>query len=169
LFFGDEIRVGLRTNHKRRWTPLNLRPVWKTKISYKFRYFLVFINPLKGAIGIYEMNSMKSDLLKEVVKEFFNEVREQAKIIWDNAGSHIKVAKDLFKEGIDRIYFLPPYSPEINPVERFFQELRKSLSNRIFNDIEELTNFLRQELERWKRNPQRLIKLTAYPYIRGRY
>jgi len=169
LFYGDEIRVGLRTNHKRRWTPLNLRPSWKTKISYQFRYFLVFINPLKGALHIYEMDSMKSELLKKVVKNFINVVCDKSKIIWDNAGSHVKVAKELLEEGIDMIKFLPPYSPELNPVERFFLEIRKATANKIFEDIEEVKEFIKKEMDKWKRFPQKLTQLTAFPYIKGHY
>ena len=57
----------------------------------------------------------------------------------------------------------------LNPVERFFQEIRKTTANKIFNDIEELVEFIKQEIERWKNIPQKLIKLTAFPYIKGHY
>jgi transposase len=30
---------------------------------------------------------------------------------------------------------LPPYSPELNPVERWFQEFRRAISNRIFETV----------------------------------
>jgi len=33
------------------------------------------------------------------------------------------------------ILFLPSYSPELNPVERFFQEIRKVTANKIFENI----------------------------------
>ena len=115
------------------------------------------------------MNSMKSELLKEVVKDFLKKVSNKVKIVWDNAGSHIKTAKELLQEGIDKIKFLPPYSPELNPVERFFQEIRKAISNRIFNDIKEITDHIKQNMESWKSSPQKLIQLTAYPYIKGHY
>jgi len=34
--------------------------------------------------------------------------------------------------------FLPPYSPELNPVERLFQELRRHMANRICASLAEL-------------------------------
>ena len=42
---------------------------------------------------------------------------------------------------------LPRYSPELNPVERWFQEFRRALSNRIFETIELLQEALTQTLE----------------------
>lgn len=169
LYFADEIRIGLRSSHKKCWTLPTIRPVWKSKISYQFRYLLTFINPLRGDIHAFEMNSMKSDLIIEVVKNFLKEVNGDAVIIWDNAGSHVKTAKELVKEGIDKIKFLPPYSPELNPVERFFLEIRKVLANKVFNDLDEEIMLIKNEIENWKRFPQKLIKLTAFPYIRGHY
>ena len=112
---------------------------------------------------------MKSELIKKVAKDFLREVSNKAIIIWDNAGSHIKVAKELLEERIDNIMFLPPYSPELNPVERFFQEIRKVGANKIFNDIEEVVDFIRKEMESWKSFPQKLTQLTAYLYIKGDY
>ena len=143
--------------------------MWKNKISYQFRYFLTFINPLKGDMYIYAMNSMKSELIKEVVKDFLREVGEEVRIIWDNAGSHKKVAEELKSEGKDVIEFLPAYSPELNPVERFFLEVRKETANKIFQDIEEIVRFVKNVMVKWKSFPQKLIQLTAYPYIKGIY
>jgi len=40
-------------------------------------------------------------------------------------------------EGI-KIEYIPPYSPELNPVERVFQEIRKYLKNKLFISLDEL-------------------------------
>ena len=162
------MKIGLRILHKRRWTPQGIRPKYVAKISYEYLHLLVFINPLEGTIYAYEMNSLKSKLLKKVVKDFLREAGKDSIIIWDNAGSHKKVAKDLEEEeGLKNILFLPPYSPELNPVERFFQELRKVSANNVFKELGEISKFLKREIETWKRFPQKVTKLTAYPYIRG--
>jgi len=34
------------------------------------------------------------------------------------------------------IIFLPSYSPQLNPIERFYQEMRKVTANQIFENIE---------------------------------
>jgi len=61
---------------------------------------------------------------------------------------------------------LPAYSPELNPVERLFKELREQLSNQVFESLEALEQVLEQELGRYWKNPSLLVQLTAYPWWR---
>ncbi len=41
---------------------------------------------------------------------------------------------------------LPPYSPELNPVERWFEALRATLSNQLFATIDALDQALTQAI-----------------------
>ena len=41
-------------------------------------------------------------------------------------------------DNIIQIVYLPPYSPELNPVERVFEDIKKHLKNKLFYLIEEL-------------------------------
>jgi transposase len=59
---------------------------------------------------------------------------------------------------------LPAYSPELNPVERWFLELRRALSNRIFETIELLQEALTKTLERYREDRSLLRGLTGYPW-----
>ena len=61
---------------------------------------------------------------------------------------------------------LPTASPELNPVERLFQELRKQLSNRVFETIETVENYLSNILKPYFQHPQQIIQLCLYTYIR---
>jgi transposase len=62
-------------------------------------------------------------------------------IIMDGAAWH--KSKDLeIPENID-IFLLPPYSPELNPVERFWGYLKKNvLHNRLFESLDEIEKSL---------------------------
>ncbi len=57
---------------------------------------------------------------------------------------------------------LPPYSPELNPVKRYFQELRAKLSNKIFETIEEIMEALSRALAPYWEDPTKLASLTGY-------
>jgi transposase len=61
---------------------------------------------------------------------------------------------------------LLPYCPELNPVERFFEELRKDLSNQVDQDIEAAENHLADILTPSFNNNDKVIKLTNYSYLR---
>ena len=52
----------------------------------------------------------------------------------DNAGNHKTTLSDELREKIS-IEFLSPYSPDFNPQERMFQEIKKVLKGKFFNEI----------------------------------
>jgi transposase len=54
-------------------------------------------------------------------------------VVWDHAAFH--KAKVVEKVGLRRIY-QPPYSPELNPVERVFEEVRRWVEGRRYERIE---------------------------------
>ena len=84
-------------------------------------------------------------------------------LVWDNAGAHKSAAKRL-PDGISVIP-LPAYSPELNPVERFFQELRRRIANKIFSSLEELEDALLEALEEYFQDKEAVRKLCSYPWI----
>ena len=66
-------------------------------------------------------------------------------IIWDNAAWHKKAAKlietdetyNTIKEKVE-IMFLPPYSPDLNPIEQVWRKARREVThNRFFKSMEE--------------------------------
>jgi transposase len=60
---------------------------------------------------------------------------------------------------------LPTACPELNPVERFFKEIRKSLANRIFHSLENAFTAVEEAVKQWQHQAQQLIQLTLFPYI----
>ena len=64
--------------------------------------------------------------------------------------------------GLSLIY-LPPYSPELNPCERFFEELRRSTANEIYSSIENVEKILTKAINLW--TPEKLKKLSGYSWI----
>ena len=58
---------------------------------------------------------------------------------------------------------LPFYSPELNPVERWFQEFRRTLANKDFKTIGSLQEGLTRALEPYWGGPARLRSLTGLP------
>jgi transposase len=66
----------------------------------------------------------------------------------------------------DNVEFLrlPAYAPELDPVERWFQEFRGELSNKAFETVELLQKALGQALQPYWEEPARLRRLTAYSW-----
>lgn len=73
--------------------------------------------------------TMKSDLFEGwFVSQLLPSLPEDAVIIMDNASFHRKEQLyELAEEYNKRLIFLPPYSPELNPIEHFWHWLKKKL------------------------------------------
>ena len=66
-------------------------------------------------------------------------------------------------DGIRKIA-LPPYSPELNPAERWFEALRRIFANAIFDTLEDLEAALTEALRPYWQNPTKLQRLVGYPW-----
>jgi len=83
----------------------------------------------------------------------------------DQAGWHR--AKELQVPENMRLIFQPAYSPEVNPVEQLWEEVReKYLHNRIFSSLEELIEVLCQALTELTEDKERLRSMMFFPHFR---
>jgi len=61
---------------------------------------------------------------------------------------------------------LPPYSPELNPIEHVWDDLReKSFHNRVFESLDALENHLEMSLREMKCDHERVCPIVAWPWI----
>src|SRR5258706_12042514 len=82
----------------------------------------------------------------------------------DGAGWHR--ANDLIVPSNIRLIEQPPYSPEVNPVEHVWDELReKHFGNRAFPSLDALIEVLCQGLNQLADDPERLRSLTGFPHL----
>ena len=76
-------------------------------------------------------------------------------------------AKDLVVPENIRLIPQPAYSPELNPVEHIWDELReKYFHNRIFPSLEALIDVLCQGLCDLADDAERLRSLTGFPHLK---
>jgi transposase len=83
-------------------------------------------------------------------------------VVLDGAPSHRSEEIEL-PENISFLR-LAAYSPELNPVERWFLEFRRALSNRLFESVELLQGAISRTLEPYWQDPGRLRQLTGYSW-----
>lgn len=61
---------------------------------------------------------------------------------------------------------LPPYSPELNPVENFWKELKKEgFYNQCFNSLTAVEDQLEKMLKHFEDNPQLVQSIVGYTWI----
>ena len=100
----------------------------------------------------------------EAMNEFLQQLSSQYKqyriiLILDKAGWHISQSLKL-ADNI-KLLHLNPYSPEQNPVELLWREIRrKYFHNVIFENLDEVENKLQQALLYYYQHKQDVIKLS---------
>ena len=103
-------------------------------------------------------NSM--NIFLEKLSEYLG--KRKIVLIMDNASSHrskkLKIPKNI------KIEYLPPYCPELNPVERFFQDVKKYIKNKIFGTLDKLKEELIEILKSY--DFLDVKSLTFFEYLR---
>ena len=83
----------------------------------------------------------------------------------DQAGWHH--AKDLILPENIRLIPQPAYSPELNPVEHIWEEIReKAFPNRAFSSLNAVTDTLCDQLMLLEDNEQLVRSMTYFPHFR---
>jgi transposase len=83
-------------------------------------------------------------------------------LLWDGAPAHR--AKLTVPEGIE-LFRIPPRTPELNPSERLWLPLREAVSNRCFQQIEEMEEVLLTEMKQLSAQKEYLSGLTNYHWL----
>lgn len=166
LFFGDEMRYGLISNFRRSWSKVGERTIIDSQQSFDNRYLFSAVSPLSGESfhlsGIDGFDSMSAHtFLLELKKKHPDAM---VILVWDNAPCH---RPQIHREipGLI-VLFLPPYSPELNPTERFFGELRKATANRIWKTIEDQEKAIEEKLNGLVDNIEGMKRLLGYDWIK---
>ena len=83
-------------------------------------------------------------------------------VVLDGAPSHRSEQID-HPENIS-LHLLPPYSPELDPAERWFEEFRRTLSNKTFESVAVIQDALTKTLLAYWEAPSLLKRLTGYAW-----
>lgn len=163
-WFQDEMRYGTRTIARKKWTLKGHRPKCPMKYGYKYGYLFQACQPSTGKTFELFLPNMSGACFKIFMAEFSKENPGQT-MIMDNAGCHhVSWSEDEEKPDVDIVH-LPPYSPDFNPQERVFQEIRKPLKGNIYEELEDIESVIQVELGVLWESPNKIKKLTAWPCI----
>ncbi len=105
----------------------------------------------------------------DITHLFLTELKKQhpqqpVVVVWDNAPCHRR--KDMREIDGLTVVPLPSYSPELNPAERFFEEMRRATANRVFESLDAQAVRITQAVNEWSDDTERVKTLTGYGWIR---
>lgn len=132
----------------------------------EFRYVFAACGPQEGTVDFRVAEAMNT----ENMNRFLLQVGEahphrQVLMILDGASSHR--SKNLQVPDNVSLIPLPPYSPELNPVELLWHELReKQCANRVFDSLEAVCHEVEEGLLRFQSHPDAVSRLCGWPWIK---
>lgn len=137
IFFFDESRFGTHSKHGLGWFKKGSRTPVLTKLGFKSFYIYSATNHKTGDICSLLLPNVNKECVQIFIDEFAKTISGEAIIVMDQASWH----KGLLLPKNIEIIFLPPYSPELNPVERLWQHIKDGvLKNKIYSDLLSLEN-----------------------------
>ncbi len=128
----DEARFGRISDSRECWAPHGVRPLIPSQIVREFVYAYAAVCPFDGGLDALVLPEVNTESMSLFLAELSdNHQDENIVLIMDKAGWH--TAKNLIVPRNITLHWLPPYSPELNPVEHLWDEVReKWFQNRYF-------------------------------------
>lgn len=148
------MRVGTRTALGRKRTPIGVRPLGRQKIGYEYLYLYVSVKPFTGELFAMFLPRPDKECFSLFAGERSLSLKRQILMVADGATAHRLAAEKI------ELVKLPAYAPELNPVERFFEQLRSELEFCVFESLDEAEEHLTKILEKYFKQPELVKSMT---------
>ena len=161
MFCQDESRLGLLPRLRRQITAVGVKPL--QSVSFQYQYFWLYgaVAPATGESFFLELPYLNTHCFQVFIDEFSAAYPDSDNlIILDNAPCHISQKLQLPDNIL--LLFLPAYSPELNPIERLWLDLKTKITTS-FDQIDQLRDEMDTVLSQY--TPKALTSLTGYPYL----
>jgi transposase len=136
------------------WAPKGQQPrVISPSVRHKIGFFGA-LNLKTGQLVTQETSTFSAQTFGAFIRYLLRSTQGQIYLILDNARWHrSKILKEFFEANQQRLVFifLPPYSPELNPIERVWRITRRKVThNRYFPSVEDLRLALVSQFTIWR-------------------
>ena len=162
LWVEDESRIGLMPIHRKRITWKGIRPTISSEIKREYHYLCGMIEPLTGKNFMLELPCLDTEMMQVFMDEFAKEDRTSLHlIVLDRATAH---TTEKLKVGENIVFiFLPANAPELNPIERFWKELKDWLSDYEPKTLAEVSELISQGLASF--SEKAMSSITSFEYL----
>ena len=169
LWFQDETRFGRISDRRRGWAPWPNRPTVGHQVIREYLDVLAAVRPGHGHLCPLIMPWVDAETMSVFLAHIARQ-QESAHgvMLLDGAGWHraneLRVPHNL------RLLFLPPYSPELNPVEHLWDHLRENyIGNRTFDSLDQVETFLSAALAELIPQTDLIRSLTSFEWLNTLY
>jgi transposase len=162
IWFQDEARIGQKGELTRQWAPRGTRPRQPRDQRYQAAYLFGAVCPSRGATASLVLPAVNAEAMSLHLAEISQHVAADghAVVILDQAGWH--GAKALRIPDNLSLLPLPPYSPELNPIENLWQFLRHNFLNAlVFASYEAVVDACCDAWNRLRQLPDQIRSITT--------
>lgn len=165
LMFQDEARFGRMSDPRSCWAPAPLRPLINLALVREFRYEYAAVSPWDGHLDYMTAEKMNTENMTKFLSQVSDaHPNDFCVVVLDGASSH--KSKDLAVPNNVSLIFLPPYSPELNPAEQIWNQLRRDyFANRVFDSLNAATEQAEWGLSEMAANKTAMRSLTNWSWI----
>ena len=163
--FADEARFGRMNDPRPCWAPNGTRPQVACQLIREFVYLYGAVSPKDGTCVYLIMPASDTQCFQIFLETLAQKYPRQLILLFvDGAGNHhsgeLEVPANIM------LRFLPPYSPELNPQENLWDEIREKIfKNYALKSINAVHRKLEEAILYIERNPKLVRSITSFPYI----
>lgn len=163
--FQDEARFGRITEPRKCWSPPGVRPIAPCQMIREYIYAYAAISPHDGTMDSLILPGVNAEEMSIFLEEVSSRHADEYILMYLDCAAWHK-ANDLRIPGNMKLLNLPPYSPELNPTEHIWDEIReKWFLNKTFKDLDAVENQLLNALASLEKNKNLVASLTGFDWI----
>ena len=139
-----------------------MRPMVKAMLTHQYTYTYGAVSPVDGKFDSLVLPHVNTECMQLFITEIARRYpQENIVMVVDGAGWH--QSKSFVMPSNLRLHFLPPYSPELNPQEHIWDELReKYFHNQAFDSMDALEEQLLVGLRYLERSPDIVKSISGW-------
>ena len=159
--FADEARFGRINRPRPCWAPAKVRPAVASQLVREYIYLYGAVCPKDGACAYLVMPTSNTECFQVFLDCLSRKfARSHILLVLDGAPNHR--SRDLVLPD----NFSPPYSPELNPKENIWHDIREKIfRNYALKSIHAVWAKLDQAILYLELNPGIVKSITGFPYI----
>lgn len=158
----DETRIGLKTQLGRRLTAAAVKPTVAVQWPRQAIWLYGIVAPATGDRFFFEYSHLDGVCFEHFLQQVADQFPQFLNVIQvDGAPAHIAQAIHIPDNIV--LLFQPPHSPELNPIERLWLDLKIDLRGENFANLDQLRLAVREILSYM--SPEWIASITQYPFI----
>ena len=165
VFCQDESRFGLHLPVHRRLTGYGVKPLQVVEPRYEYYWLYAAVEPTTGDAFWWELPRLDADCFGFFLEKFGQNYAESLNIILlDQAPAHVAQRVQIPDNVV--LMWLPAYSPELNPVERLWEDLTRRidvLNGQVRASLMALQEHVAGLVQRYA--AETIASLTGYAYL----